>query len=424
MYIKNFETDNKHNDSNNQWFDTNDVNIENNSASNTGAATELFNKSQMVRRAPPPLPAAPPAPRLVLALGQNPRPAPVPAPLLPAFPNLPPLPTLPPFPSLTLPSFPTLAPPAFPTPNFVSIFNPDNSPDFNFNIEIKPNNQKTPPEINQTFKFSDSKPSKQTMTSYPATKTVTSIATNISKPDSNSAIKPTVNENTSTSSKKQEKQEEKSKDNNDKSSTVSNGSDSQSNSYNTAYDISSSEGSNPYIPMEGFQKVDNQDNSNINDSEGGLILLSKNGDGRNAFFTSVIVIIVVFGFLMLSVGFYIHKSRIRSREIDARRQEEEILNTYKNVINNNESTMVLQNKHLKNVISTFNVSPPPHPRNNHRIRPNMYIKSPLGDPDNVITCPSSTSLSEKTSASETASYSSTTADIGGQLDLYTKLLLK
>jgi len=420
MYIKNFETDNKHRDNNNQWFEKNDVNIENNSASNNGAATELFNRSQMVRRAPPPLPAAPTAPRMIMALGQNPRQAPPLVPLQPAFPTLPPLPTLPPIPTLTFPSLPTLPSPVFPTPNLFSIFDQDFSHDFNFNLEIKPNNQKTTSGINQTLKNSDLRPSKQTTSSSPATRTAASTASNNSKPNTDNTLKSTAN---TSSSKNQEKQKDKSK--NDESSNAQNVSgsyDSQSSSY-TSYDASSNEGYSPYNPMEDFQKVDNQFNSNINDSDGGLILLSKNGDGRNAFMTSVVVIIVVFGFLMLSVGIYIHKSKIRAREIDARRQEEEILNTYKNVINN-DNTIILQNKHLKNVIETLNPSPPPQPRNNHRIRPNMYIKSPLGDPDNVITCPSSTTLSEKTSASETASYSSTTADIGGHLDLYTKLLLK
>ena len=173
----------------------------------------------------------------------------------------------------------------------------------------------------------------------------------------------------------------------------------------------SNEATNYYnsIPQETIQSVDNQgtfddatitrETNNINNNNNNINYVTignKNNNQRNPLTTGVIVILGIYAFVMLSIGFYIHKKRSNSKKMEAKKEEDtlDVMNTYKYVTDDDYPYPII-NKHLKNVICTTYEAPscpPPKDAYKNISDASIHIKSPLGDPNNVITGESDTSI--------------------------------
>lgn len=331
MYIRNFENINNQRDS--HWLEKNDIDFKYNPTANNGAIHKLFNRSYKVRRAPPPPggaagPGAPKAPE-------------------------PPKGTEPP--KATDPPKGT-EPPKAKDPK---------APDAKTTIETKPqvaapaqteNKVQNQPQVQNQSQVQN-QPQVQNNEIKQNTNNVNSNQ-QVNTNNISSTIKPTSPSDTTNNS-------------------ISNGKNN----------------SNINIPIEGIQNVDNQDKSIETSIKNGNVSIHGNysqigdlDDGRGSFFTSVLVIIGVFAFFILSVGIYVHRKKISTKEFESKNEEETLgfINAYKN---DNGETIILENKHLKNVTSTLNVSASQPPKNTYKYLHNhsFHIKSPLSDPNNVIT---------------------------------------
>jgi len=162
------------------------------------------------------------------------------------------------------------------------------------------------------------------------------------------------------------------------------------------------------IPQEEIQNVDNQEtigdmsitrdnvsNNNNNNNNNNYATIGNKNDKNIPSATGVLVILGIYAFFMLSVGFYIHRKKSNSKKMKAKEEEAlDIMDTYK-YVNEDDYPYPIINKHLKNVICTTYEAPscpPPIDTYKNISDLSIHIKSPLGDPNNVITGESDTSV--------------------------------